>query len=159
MSEQPLQPDPHKDGLDHVNAWSKGRTPLGRALSNFAPIGFMHPHYGHFASIEGFWYFLGTGCQHEDLRRLHGYAAKQQGCLYEQVPIENFDGLIEDAVVFKIEQHPNLLSAVLHNTLPVYHYYVYGENPYRIVNKTDQIDFLTNAIQRLREKYPTKDLR
>jgi hypothetical protein len=151
--------DPLKDGIDHCNAYSRARTPLGRALSNFANIGFVHPTYGTFASVEGFWYFLATGCKHQDLHRLYGVAAKRYGQSLPEVPMELFDEQIEEAIMMKIEQNPNLLGAVLGCNLPVTHYYVYGTTtPLRIVDKTGESSYLTNAIQRIKEKYPQRPL-
>lgn len=40
------------DGIDHINIYSKGKTTLGRMLSNFACTPFTHPEDGKFASIE-----------------------------------------------------------------------------------------------------------
>lgn len=41
---------PKTDGVDHINIYSRGRTPLGQALSNFAHTPFEHPKDGKFAS-------------------------------------------------------------------------------------------------------------
>ena len=70
---------PATDGIDHVNIYSAGRTELGRFMSNFAqaPIQTID---GSFASIEGYWYWL--GCEHTDrdtLRTVSGFAAKKLG--------------------------------------------------------------------------------
>lgn len=150
--------DPREDGMTHINAYSRGRTGLGCALSNFAKMPFTHPVYGDFASIEGFWYFLGTGCKDTTLRQLHGYSAKKYGSALEQVPIDNFDETIEEAIVMKIEQNHALLAAVLDNKLPVVHYYVYGSGPYRVVDLTKEYPHITNAVQKIKEKYPPRAL-
>ena len=49
---------PQNDGITHINVYSKGKTTLGRWLTNFAhtPIDTID---GHFESIEGYWYWLG----------------------------------------------------------------------------------------------------
>lgn len=49
--------DHNKDGIDHINIYSKGRTALGRFLSNFAQAE-IETEDGEFASIEGYWYWL-----------------------------------------------------------------------------------------------------
>lgn len=38
-----MQYSPIDDGVTHINVYSKGRTKLGRDLSNFAAIGIIHP--------------------------------------------------------------------------------------------------------------------
>lgn len=118
--------DPAKDGIDHINVYSRGRTALGRALSNFSPIGFELPGYGRFKSVEGFWYYIKTGMQHEELRLLYGLQAKQLGKSLEvkQLAPCVFEGLIARAIEAKIEQHPDLLTAVCENKLPYRHYYL-----------------------------------
>lgn len=49
--------DYKKDGVDHINIYSKGKTSLGRFLSNFAQAD-IETEDGNFASIEGYWYWL-----------------------------------------------------------------------------------------------------
>lgn len=68
--------DPNEDGISHINVYSKGRTGIGRFLSNFTfyPI---HTVDGEFHSIEGYWYWL--TCRDDRLRYLHGYEAKKLG--------------------------------------------------------------------------------
>lgn len=144
---------PKDDGVTHINIYSKGRTALGRELSNFAHTPFNHPKYGFFASVEAFWYYLGTGCKHQELRQLYGMSAKSVGRLLEQVPIENFEGEIEDAIVYKIEQHPRILKGILENKLPYTHYLVFGSHDYKIVDKTDDSQFMLRAIERVKQKY------
>jgi len=48
-----------KDGIDHINLYSRGHTELGQYLSNFAytPI---QTEDGRFNSIEAYWYWLNT---------------------------------------------------------------------------------------------------
>jgi hypothetical protein len=43
--------DYKKDGIDHINVYSKGKTPLSRFLSNFAEAD-LETEDGNFASIE-----------------------------------------------------------------------------------------------------------
>jgi hypothetical protein len=62
--------NPHKDGIDHINIYSRGKTEVGRQLSNFAHTPFTHKDYGYFNSVEGLWYYLITGCKHENLSKM-----------------------------------------------------------------------------------------
>jgi hypothetical protein len=49
--------DPKKDGIEHINIYSKGRTALGIFLSNFTQCD-LETEDGEFSSIEGYWYWL-----------------------------------------------------------------------------------------------------
>lgn len=53
LHEEDISPD--NDGILFINAASKGKTKLGKALSNFAHYPFNHPKHGHFESMEGYW--------------------------------------------------------------------------------------------------------
>ena len=48
---------PENDGIDHINVYSKGKTVLGRALSNFSYSRIRIPFLGTFLSVEAFWYW------------------------------------------------------------------------------------------------------
>lgn len=132
--------DPANDGVDHLNVYSKGRTELGQLLTNFAFTPFKHPVHGHFASMEAFWYWLSTGMQHNQLRRLYGASAKMAGKRLPRVPHANFQQEIQDAIRYKIEQTPRILQLFKKSApLPLAHYYVYpyGTTPARVVNKPE----------------------
>lgn len=117
------------DGGDHINIYSKGLTPLGRALSNFtkAPITTLD---GGFQSIEGYWYWLNS--QHADrdkLRNLYGWEAKKVGRELDSGDWNNdsiFKLKIIHAMVMKLVEHPAILTLFKENFLPFRHYYVYG---------------------------------
>ena len=115
-----------EDGVTHVNIYSKARTELGRLLTNFSPLGFTHPEYGEFKSLEAFWYWLGTGKQWDSLRELSGYDAKRVGKNYRQISLENFQEEFKRAILLRFQQHPDLTKLFLANTLPLTHYYTFG---------------------------------
>lgn len=135
MSTAPLSPDvtpnPEMDGIDHINVYSRGKTDLGVALSNFAHIAIQHPKYGFFASLEAFWYWVSTGKKHDDLRRLYGSTAKTAGIRHNPVKIDEseFANLIQDALRLKVAQNRKLCEALKKSDLPLRHYFVYGNNP------------------------------
>lgn len=121
--------DPSDDGYSHINAYSKGKTELGRMLSNFAYSPFVYEPYGKFNSVEGFYYWYLTGQKHDDLRELTGAKAKIQGqkynsdrteCNLSEETIE----VIQGAIIAKIAQNPKISEALLNSTLPIVHYYV-----------------------------------
>lgn len=66
------------DGITHINVYSKGKTELGRLLSNFSHT----PFYGNdilFNSVEGWWQWFTTGKEYDYLKYLYGFKAKKRG--------------------------------------------------------------------------------
>ena len=120
--------NPENDGITHINVYSKGKTELGRWLSNFAFTPVYLGNYGHFASIEGYWYWLTR--QDERLRHLHGFAAKKLGRelpAVKEYEDGHFKDLIESAIEVKIDSYPDKQEEFFNNTLPLDHYYVFGD--------------------------------
>jgi ATP-dependent protease HslVU (ClpYQ) ATPase subunit len=126
--------NPHRDGIDHINIYSRGKTEVGRQLSNFAYSPFTHIKYGKFNSIEGLWYYLITGGQHEVLRDLYGFKAKKIGReLINQdewnlVDTENpdFKEDIREGIRQKLREDKKLLKMLCKTEgKPLKHYYVY----------------------------------
>lgn len=116
-----------KDGVDHINIYSKGQTELGRYLSNFAysPI---QTQDGGFNSIEGYWYWLYT--HNDKLRILHGFKAKSVGeKLGRTITIsqELFQNKIRNACWIKIHSNQYYLNMFAHSSLPFRHYYVFND--------------------------------
>lgn len=122
-------PNPEMDGIDHINIYSKGNTPLGKFLSNFeyAPI---VTEDGHFYSIEGYWYWLGTNHKDKDsLRKLSGYSAKQKGRELKALDWQDTDEFkrkIKAAIDIKLETFFEFRYLLEETKLPLKHYYVYG---------------------------------
>lgn len=115
---------PEKDGVNHINVYSRGKTELGRLLTNFAETPFKHPEHGWFRTVEGFWYWLKTGKQYDQLRDVLGWEAKMLGKKWPSVETENFDNQIKAALRAKLIQHPHILRMLIDNELPLAHYYV-----------------------------------
>ena len=129
------------DGVKFINVYSRGRTKLGRMMSNFAsPPVPLTTAEGDFASVEGYWFYLGTGsaagAEREELHRLTGFQAKSRGGeLRELFPPSEAERLgemefrekIKDALVGKLLAMPELAALLVDSTLPFVHYYVYGE--------------------------------
>ena len=120
--------NPLEDGVTHINIYSRGKTPLGRWLSNFAESPFTHPVHGNFMSVEGFWYWLGT--RNEALRNLYGFEAKKIGRnsptiiqLDEQV----FKEEIAIACWAKLWSNYGKVFILAGSVLPFEHYYVFGK--------------------------------
>lgn len=119
--------NPEKDGVDHINIYSKGKTELGKWLSNFAYSPILIPQHADFKSIEGYWYWLSTG--EESLRELTGHKAKIIG---KRSPIKfkmtdkEFNDYIRKALDIKLKSNQEKLKLFTDSTLPFKHYYVYG---------------------------------
>lgn len=122
---EPIKLDPNNDGVTHINIYSRSNSPLGKFLSNFEYTPFKHPVYGNFDSVEGFWYYIATGCKHDELRKLYGTSAKTYGKSLIRVEIPNFHEIIKSAIECKIEQHPIMKAKLLFNKLPLTHYFVF----------------------------------
>lgn len=113
------------DGIDHINVYSKGKTSLGRSLTNFSYSPFKCED-GHFDSIEGYWYWL--SCKDEALRTLSGFQAKKYGRsvrALDWVDDPDFRDKICKAIVIKITNSETIMSEMITSTLPFVHYYEY----------------------------------
>lgn len=118
-----------KDGVSHLNIYSKAKTDLGQFLSNFAYCPIVTED-GPFNSIEGYWYWL--SCKDDRLREAHGYQAKHLGRELGGQDWQNDDEfkrkiiaaielkLQTEAAKTLIAKNPELLK------LKFVHYYVYG---------------------------------
>lgn len=118
--------NPDMDGVDHINIYSKGKTELGRMLSNFAKTPFVHPVDGQFMSIEGYWYWLST--KDDNLRHKWGFDAKAYGRQVKGSDWSDdpeFKSKIKQAITIKITQDKDLARQLRESTLPFVHYYVF----------------------------------
>lgn len=152
------RPDPKNDGVDHINVYSKGRTQLGRELSNFAHVPFKHPDYGFFASGEAFWYWLSTGKQHNELRRLYGATAKSVGIRLLPVKMDDatFKAMICDMLKLKVMQNRALHEAVRKSILPFRHYFV--TDMAGVINEPPRHRWQMECLEEIRERLKNKEL-
>lgn len=121
-----ITPNPADDGVHNINVWTNGKTRLGRLLTHLSDLSVDDPRYGRFSCGEGLYYYIKTGCVHEELRTMSGYEAKRYG---QTLPrgrwVTDFWGEIKIANRARIDQHPELRDLVEESTLPFEHYYVY----------------------------------
>jgi hypothetical protein len=139
------------DGVLHINVYTKGKTQLGRDLSNLSNIGFNHPKYGRFISMEGFWYWVKTGKKHNVFRTLYGFYAKKQGKEFATVLNHEFENIIKEGLECKIKQNPELLVRFKDSTLPFTHYYTYGDRIVIPKGGNFQLTFLEDLRNKLKE--------
>jgi predicted NAD-dependent protein-ADP-ribosyltransferase YbiA (DUF1768 family) len=116
------------DGIDHINVYNKGHTPLGRMLSNFARTPFELNGLG-FESVEAWWYWQMLPDDSEELRKMHGFNAKSFGSTiasnhgkYRPPSKEQLAAVYRA----KVAAHPDLKKALVASTLPFDHYYDFG---------------------------------
>lgn len=115
---------PETDGVTHINVYSKGKTVVGRWLSNFAfqPI---QIEGLTFCSIEGYWYWLGNN--DPKLKVLSGLAAKAYGTdlhkTYGFDKLPDFQEKIEAALRLKAAARPDMMKILRETDLPLVHYY------------------------------------
>lgn len=122
--------NPLEDGITHINVYSKGKTELGRLLSNFAHTPFTIEE-GTFQSVEGYWYWVMT--KDERLKNLHGFEAKKLGRQLLRTEESVSREQLLRAYKAKLEQTPGLCTLLRTNSLPLVHYYVHEG---RVVNKS-----------------------
>ena len=151
---------PKTDGVDHINIYSKGKTPLGRWLTNFSLSPFTLTDHGDFESIEGYWYWLSTGCKHDALRLLFGVEAKRTGKTFERVEYEgDFEEAIKKAIREKLLQHPKMLNQLIDSELYLTHYYVYGYSDDNCKVVPAGYEWITEYIDSIRQSCKSKGWR
>lgn len=125
--------NPNDDGTTHINVFSRGKTYLGRKLSNFERVFMEHPEYGPFASMEGFYYYISSGMQHDVLRQLYGAVAKKVGQGLSRVTINDFESILKSGLWAKYNYNVEMFDTLFltsvteeGDVLPLTHYYVFG---------------------------------
>lgn len=112
------------DGIDYINVYSKGKTELGRLLSNFTYTPFTYK-CSYYSSVEAFWYCCTTG-KYKHISRLSGWRAKYQGNLLPQLNPEPSRDTLKKVYLSKIRSTPFIESELLRNKLPFAHYYEFS---------------------------------
>ena len=139
------------DGIDHINIYSRGKTELGGFLSNFAYSPFNHPKFGSFNTVEGFWHWLKTGKKHDEFRILSGMDSKKLSRKLEGSFPENFKKTIKEAILLKIESNEKFKQLLKESTLPLTHYYYYGDEVTHKIITPDNSKWLINYIEDIRK--------
>ena len=117
-----------EDGVTHINVYSKGKTSLGRWLSNFYHSPIVLEDDGRFDSIEGYWYWITV--RDDRLRNVAGFNAKKLGKeLTEESSkdCEGFEDKIKKALDVKMKTYLDKSKELCDSDLPLCHYYEYSE--------------------------------
>lgn len=141
-------PNPAMDGIDHINIYSRGKTKLGRMLSNFYHSEVHSDEYGTFQSLEGFWYWYFSISKDDNLRNLVGAKAKRYGQTLERTEfVPEAIPVMESMMIAKVMQNENIYNELKSSTLPFTHYYVYDSVRMTI----DNVSWFTEAYEKIRE--------
>lgn len=143
---------PDNDGINHINIYNKGKTELGQMLSHYAYSPFVHPYFGPFNSMEGFWYYLRAERKDEKLRQLYGAQAKFYGKKLVSVKVHHFNILIVDANYHKIIQNPRIANLLVQSSLPFDHYYTDSRVNGGHKVKIHGFEWLIGGFERIREE-------
>lgn len=144
--------NPMNDGIDHINVYSRGKTLLGRLLTNFCDSPFILLDDGKFESVEGYWYWL--SCKDDRLRKLSGYQAKvvgRQAGGKDWLDSEEFKKKIELAIRAKINQNVDIRIRLAQSTLPFKHYYLYGKVNPKVVEVLE-CDWVLAILETIRQE-------
>ena len=136
------------DGCTHINVYSKGVTELGRLLAHYTFSPFVHPYFGPFNSMEGYWYYIKALKPDDALRTLHGWEAKDYGKKLDHIRRPNFKELVVDANYHKVMQNPRLRDLMRASVLPFDHYYLYG--PGSILIRPKGFEWLVTGFEQIR---------
>lgn len=146
-----------QDGITHINTHTKSNKELGRMLSHYYEAPFVHPYFGRFKCIEGFWYYIRGGCKDDGFRNLDGYRSKQRAQkgakngTYEKRNVPHLKDVLLHANFYKIDQNEDIKKALIESTLPFDHYFVFG--PGKLVIKPNGSDWLVDIFTELREVF------
>lgn len=140
---------PATDGINHINAHTIGKTELGRLLAHFTHTPFIHPFFGPFDSMEGFWYYMRSPVKDNKLRYMSGSSAKEYG---KKLPSAYYDDFWEDIIAAnyqKVIQNEEIHRMMLETTLPFQSYYLHG--PLKVVTPTRDDHRFTSGLEEIRQ--------
>lgn len=159
---------PFEDGITHINIYTKGKTELGKMLSNLYTskvIIEFEDEKLEFKTIEGFWYFLiiyyGTKEKDYKFMEYNGFKAKEEGRKKikenninsrEISTKECFKNKITKAIKEKVKQNKNILTELTYSELKFKHYYFYGEERNAKVIEKNEYNWIIEIYDEIREK-------
>lgn len=147
--------DPDMDGITHINVYSKGKTLLGRNLTNMSEVPLKLENHGYFRSMECYWFWRRLNGQYDEFRTMNPFVAKREGTIMVQSPFNNvtdencneFKEDIKNALRVKLKQNPSILFDFLKTDLPLTHYYVKGS----VVMNHPEYKWELDELERIRK--------
>ena len=118
-----------EDGVDHINVSNQAKTELGQSLAQDVFIPFVHPVYGKFNTITGFWYYSSSSNRDERCRTTKSSKLRMIFKGQKLPPVKNFKAIILEAYWLKIIQHEAIKKELMESTLPIdCYFFKEGEN-------------------------------
>lgn len=159
---------PYEDGITHINVYTKGKTELGKMLSNMykspTRINFENENL-IFNTIEGFWYFLivyyGSGLKDYRFLEFNGFKSKEEGRIkIKELNInsseikeeEYFKEEIIKALKEKVKQNKKILTEISYSNLIFKHYYFYGKEENAKVIEKNEYNWIIDVFEEIRKK-------
>ena len=154
-----------EDGITHINMYSKGKTKLGRMLTNMSNIEFkviLNKKEVTFKSLEGYWYFLQiyflTKKINYDFVDIDCFEAKIKGKeilanidrgMTEET-YERFKGYIIKGLQSKLKKNSEIYTLISENNLKFAHYYYYGNGEF--TQTLPQYNWIVEAVEKISEE-------
>lgn len=121
------EPEDDKDGITHINIWNKAETDLGRWLYQSAKTPFVHPEFGPFNSVLGFWKWFVEEKPNDDFRYAYDgqvkTTAQKRNNKAKTRWIKDMKKVFLVVNYMKIIQNPEIKEAMINSTLPFREYY------------------------------------
>lgn len=143
---------PKTDGIDHINIHFWAQTPLGKLLATETECRFIHPDFGPFKSIEGFYFWVSHFGVPDTVRDAFGTKINKRFGTFKQRRLSNLKELLFTAHIAKISQHHQLVKMMRECTLPFTSYYV---NERGLVIEIFKRQYLTDFLDAYRNHLRT----
>jgi hypothetical protein len=140
------------DGVKFINIYDFGNSELGRMLSPITHMPFVHPVYGSFQTLQGFWEWIKSEERPDAIRYVSGKQAVHIGRGLTKIYLANFQELIVQANFCRIDQNERLRKEFLLSSLPFEMYYI--RNPGTkdaIAIRPSNREIIVQATQQVRD--------
>ncbi len=121
-----------QNGSKYINISTESRQELGRILHPSWKFPFVHPVYGSFNCLDGFRWYVASGCTKQGLREKYGHEMSIFGRSSKRLPFEDEKALLIEAFGYQLEQNVKLQEALNQirlnheKDIPVTYFHVYG---------------------------------
>lgn len=156
--------NPHNDGVKFINIYSKGKTSLGRKLTNMQMHEFMFDNI-KFNSVEQAWHFYKFAGQPELAKQIlaipnsfdclkFARANRTEDTTAKALSF-GFKLLMEDVIRTRIETDEDLTNMLRNSWLPFEHYYAYSGT---VHDQRDKYEWLLQIFEKIRTELQFKYL-